>query len=235
MIMPSDKDYKETKLIKQGKRKINPDFVVLADWINSTCNVTVINIFFDSIGKRYNQPRLSIIFEYQKDELKFRSGLVGNYDKKKQKIIADKFKELVNGETKKVSLVDKLSNKKPDLKYNTEELFVIFTSFEPIAKTEANSNILESELNKLKKELANPDLWGISRAFSGTTFFLLTDEQVNKYENSEIRKKWSDKYFDILNGYDEFGYFKKDKFSIYLDSKENFDNNYKSNWYYYYK
>jgi hypothetical protein len=34
MIVPSDIDYKETKLIKQGKRSLNKDFKELADWIN---------------------------------------------------------------------------------------------------------------------------------------------------------------------------------------------------------
>jgi hypothetical protein len=235
MIMPTDKDYQETKLIKQGKRNMNPDFLVLADWINSTFNVTVINIFFDTIDKKDNRPRLSIIFEYHKDELKFRNGLKGNYDSKKQKIIADKFRKLVNQETRKISLIDKLLNKKPDLKYNTEDLFVVFTSFEPIAKSEVNSTIPESEVKKLKKELDNPDLWEISRCFSGTTFFLYTDKQVKEYEDSIFIKEWTTKYFDILEPFNEFGYFKRDSFEINLDSKENFDNNYESNWFYYYK
>ena len=88
---------------------------------------------------------------------------------------------------------------------------------------------------QLKTELNCKDLWEISRCFSGTTFFLFTDEQLKQYENSETRKVWADKYFDLLEPYNEFGYFKRDNFNIYLDSKENFDNNYESNWYYYYK
>ncbi len=64
MTMSSDKDYKETKLIKQGKQKIEPDFVGLADWINNTYKVIVINIFYDTIQGIKNRPRLSIIFEY---------------------------------------------------------------------------------------------------------------------------------------------------------------------------
>lgn len=41
-------------------------------------------------------------------------------------------------------------------------------------------------------------------------------------------------YLDLLNRYDEFGFFTKENFHIKLDSKENFDNNFNSNWYYYY-
>lgn len=41
--------------------------------------------------------------------------------------------------------------------------------------------------------------------------------------------------FDILKQYDIFKYFERRTFKISLDSKENFDKNYQSNWYYYYK
>jgi hypothetical protein len=41
MIVPSDKDYKETKLIKQGKAFLNPDFKPLADWIHKNYKVKV--------------------------------------------------------------------------------------------------------------------------------------------------------------------------------------------------
>lgn len=74
-----------------------------------------------------------------------------------------------------------------------------------------------------------------SRAFGEPTFFLYTDEQVKHYENSDMRKEWANRYFDLLAPYDEFGYFTREKFNIFLDSKENFDTNYSGNWYYYYK
>jgi len=64
---------------------------------------------------------------------------------------------------------------------------------------------------------------------------LYTDNQVKNYEDTAIKKVSEDKYFKLLKKYDEFGYFKRDFFSTYLDSKENFDANSQSNWYYFYK
>jgi hypothetical protein len=58
---------------------------------------------------------------------------------------------------------------------------------------------------------------------------------LKRYENSPLKKEWADKYFEILNVYDKFGYFKRDTFEIDLDSKENFDKNYNGSWWYYYK
>jgi hypothetical protein len=233
MIMPSDKDYKETKLIKQGKRKLNPDFVGLADWINEKFNVGVINIFYDTIDNKEKRPRLSIIFEYQNDELKFRDGNFGNYDEKKQKIIADKFKEIVNQENKINSIWTKLFHVTSDLKYNTDNLFVVFTSFEPISKDEVNSRIPKVEIERLKKALNCSDLWEIYRQFSKTTFFFHTDKQIQDYSNIGKKEEFSEIYFNLLKKYDEFGYFDLESFSVEFDSKENFDKNYESNWFYY--
>ncbi|MDR2929130.1 MAG: hypothetical protein LBV41_13170, partial [Cytophagaceae bacterium] len=59
--------------------------------------------------------------------------------------------------------------------------------------------------------------------------------QLKFYEKSPLKKEWADKYREILRQHDEFGYYKRGRFNIYLDSKENFDKNYNSNWWYYYK
>ena len=100
---------------------------------------------------------------------------------------------------------------------------------------EANENVTRAEVLQLKSELNHKDLWEISTCFSGVTFFLYTDQQVKECEKGDTQKLWADSYFDLLDQYNEFGYFKRDMFNICLDSKENFDNNYQSNWYYYYK
>ena len=234
MLMTSDKEYKETKLIKQGKRKLNPDFVRLVDWINEKFEVSVINIFYDTIDKKENRPRLSIILEYHIDELKFRNGgYLGNYNHKKQKIIADKFKEIVNRENCIKTILGKLFNEKTDLKYNTDNIFVIFTSFEPLAKNEVNSIIPKAEIENLEKELNCNDLWNIYRQFSRTIFFFHTDEQVQDYLKNGKIEEFSKIYFNILKKYDEFGYFDKENFSVEFDSKENFDKKYESSWFYY--
>jgi hypothetical protein len=229
MIMTSDKDYKETKLIKQNKRKISSEFVELAEWINLKFDVFVLNVFYDSLNDKNETPRLNIIFEFKIDELKFRDGQLGNFDRKKQKLIAEKFQELVSGKIKRHSFLEKLFGKK----HSAEKLFVIFSSFEPIAKDEANSSIPNSEIDKLKSELGLIDIWEIYRQFSGTTFFFYTDKQVDECSRNGTKENLSKIYFNLLKRYDDFGYFKEDNYSVMLDSKENFDTNYESSWFYY--
>lgn len=236
MISPSDKEYKQTKKIMLGKEILNPDFRPLADFIDKTFGVRTINIVYDTIDKG-TRPRIGIYFEYAHEKQIFNENNDHvNFDNKKQKLIADKFRQTIKeqGLIKKKGLFDFLGkSEKP--KYETDNIWVYYSAFVPIAKDEANESVPQDKVMQLKTELNCKELWEISRCFSGTTFFLYTDEQVKQYENSETRKILADKYFDLLEPYNEFGYFKRDKFNIYIDSKENFDNNYDGNWYYYYK
>ncbi|MBN1151530.1 hypothetical protein JXA84_09975 [candidate division WOR-3 bacterium] len=234
MLMPSEKAYKETKLIIFGKSEIKPEFLPLARWIDKEFKVKTINIYYDTIdeGKR---PRLGVFFESSEEAESFHeNGQFSNFDAKKQKMIADKFKQ-VNEEHELTVGTDSqnfLKGKKTE-KYIVDNLLVYTDAFEPAAKIEANENIPQESIEELKRSLNCPDLWEISRSFSKVNFFLLTDDQVKKY--SKIAKEWEDRYFDLLVQYDEFGYFERESFSIGLDSKENLIKNYEGNWFYYYK
>jgi hypothetical protein len=236
MISPYDKEYKQTKQIMLGKKTMNPDFRPLADFIDRRFGVRTINIVYDTIDNG-TRPRIGIYFEFSHEKQSFNenNGDV-NFDSKKQKLIADKLRQTIieQGLIKNRGLFNLLT-KTETAKYQTDNIWVYYSAFEPIARNEANESIPQVKVMQLKTELNCKDLWEISRCFSGTTFFLYTDEQVKQYENSETRKMWADKYFDLLEPYNEFDYFERDKFNVFLDSKENFDNNYKSNWYYYYK
>lgn len=234
MIMPSDKEYKETKQIMLGEKVMKPEFIELAKWIDKTYQVKTINIISDTfIAARKKQSRLQICFEFESESLKFQDGPLGNFHETKQTAIAQKFTEIL--QTEKSANSGKRLNIFRTSKYITDNILIVFSAFEPIARIEANESVPESKVKALKHELENKDIWEISRAFGGTTIFLYTNDQVKKHENSREHKKWTDKYFGLLGKYDEFGYFKREFFSVYLDSKENFDNNYESNWYYYYK
>ena len=233
--MPSDKEYKLTKQIMLGRLTIPKEFKILADWIDKKFDVKTINLYYDKIED--GRPRLGVYFEKEEEANIFlEDGAFTNYDSTKQRQISDKLKEILDeqGLLKKNIFFDFFRSNN-DKKYETENIWIYTSAFEPIARIEANESVPQDNVIQLKSKIKCKDLWEISRCFSKTTFFLYTDEQVKQYENSETRKIWTEKYFDILEPYNEFGYFERDKYRINLDSKENFDNNYESNWYYYYK
>jgi hypothetical protein len=217
MIAPSDRDYQETKLVKAGRKTLLPPFRELANWIAEHYGgVTALNIYYDKTISG-NRPRLSIIFERDHDQQKFRTGF--NFDPVAQARIASKFTDILADQG--------------NYKFDTDNLFVIFCAFEPVARIEANWNVTEEQLGQLKAALDNPTIWKIRPSWGHVVFFFHTDTQLRASEESGLRTLCADSYSKLLSQYDEFGYFREQPISVVFDSKENFDTKYQSSWFYY--
>ncbi len=233
MIVSTDPDYLDTKLVKQGVKKLDPIFQELADWINQKFDTLVLNIYYDKIDVDKNRPRLNIIFEYYNDAIKFRDR-IGNFDSSKQMMVAKKFKQILSRNTNTNNhLFARLFNKLKASKYDTEILLVIFDEFEPVAREEVNAKIPQAEIDRLKQELASKNVWEIYREFTTTIYFFYTDKQIEAYKADGTTQIMTQQYFDILKKYDEFDYIKSDTSILAFDSKENFDKNFESNWFWY--
>ena len=233
MVASSDIEYKKTKLIKQGKKRIAEKFENLAKWISENYNVNVLDIQ-EEFMKHNSRVRIAVHLETHRDAMEFREGedWWTNFDSTKQSEIAEKYIEI--GNLLKVptnGVLGKVVKRNPKV----EDIFVSFSAFEPIAREEVNGLIPENRIEELYKELKLPEIWTISRCFGSATLFVYKDEQKEKIKNSAEFKMIEDKYFKLLKEYDEFNYWKRKNFGIGIDSKENFDDNYESNWYYYYK
>ncbi|MBP8115080.1 MAG: hypothetical protein KAY50_06975 [Chitinophagaceae bacterium] len=233
MIVSTDPDYLDTKLVKQGLKKLDPIFQELADWINQKFDTLVLNIYFNKIEVDKNRPRLSIIFEYYHDAIKFRDQ-IGNFDSNKQIMVAEKFKQILSKNTNTNNhLFARLFNKLKPSKFDTEKLLVIFDEFEPVAREEVNAKIPQTEIDRLKQEIASKNVWEIYREFATTTYFFYTDKQIEDYITDGTTQIMTQQYFDILKKYDEFDYIKPDTYFLTFDSKENFDKNFEGNWFWY--
>jgi hypothetical protein len=235
MILPSDKEYTQTKRIILGTERMKPEFVPLAEWIDKTFDVRTINIVYDTLDNK--TPRIQICFEYEKEKNKFLTHDISYFDKSKQKVIGQKFSEIIKqqGLSKNNSSISNIFGLNKNGIYLTENVFVIYGAFEPVAKLEATYKITQKQTEEFIKSFDNKDIWTISIGFTIPTFFMFTDEKVKEYDKPEIKSAWADKYYDFVKPFDEFNYFKRTDIQVYLDSKENFDKNYESNWYYYYK
>ena len=235
MIMPSDKEYTQTKRIKLGTDKMKPEFIPLAEWIDKLYGVKTINIIYDTLYD--NKPRVQICFEFEKEKNKFLTHDISYFDKEKQILIAGKFKETIEQQGLGKTTNSLLTFFKPEQngQYLTDNIFVIYGAFEPVAKQEATYKIKQGQTEEFIKSFNNPDIWTISIGFTVPTFFLYTDNKVKEYDKPEIKETWADKFCEFIKPFDEFNYFNRNDIQVYLDSKENFDNNYESNWYYYYK
>ena len=218
MITSTDREYKATKRIKQGVKELTGPFAELARWISSKWRVTVLNVIYDKRNSLH-APRVQVILEHESDRKKFHRGM--GFDPEKQLQIKEKFLEIIGREDPS--------------EYDVNGLFVVFSAFAPIAREEASSKITEEEVKALKARIGNPDLWEISRCFTLVTFFFYTDAQVKRYAARGKKALYAKMYFKLLKPHDEFGYLDEKEFTVQFDSKENFDKNYESSWFYYYR
>ena len=233
MIRPWDKEYQETKEILLGNKPIHPDFVPIADFINCQFGVRPINIVYCKEGDN-KRPSMIVCVEYEAKAALFHDPSNPPFlDKVKERLIVDFVKKLWDQSIH--SKVKAIWSGNGTHRYTAKDIVIFFSAFESVAKMEANQRIPIADISRLKETIHHPELWEISRMGSFVTFFLQTDQQVKEFENSKEKKYWADLYFDLLVPYNEFGYFKREDFDIILDSKENFEQNYQSNWYYYYK
>lgn len=232
MVTPWDSDYIETKQIRQGKKRLHRAFQELAQWVNETYKVKGLNICYH-IDRRGNEKRyqLHVIFEFQHEELLFRSGVLGNFHTDKQDAVALTFAEICRN--RKPSLLDRLFKPEIILPAKNLPLRVVFDSFEATTRKEANLMIPDHELRKLQKALNMEQIWTIHRQGDSATFFFYTNTQVSESMKNGMKEQLTQTYFSLLKKYDEFNYFHKETFTIKLDSKENFDTNYEGSWFCY--
>ena len=218
LITSSDNEYKATKRIKQGNAQLAAPFDELAAWISDRWRITILNVIYDRRNDLHG-PRIQVIPEHEADAQVFRDGY--NFDRRKQQEIASEFLQIINRDLYR--------------EYDVDGLFVVFSAFSPLAREEADGKISEGEIDALKRRIGNPELWEISRLFGHITFMFYTDAQAKKHAAKGKQAEYARMYYEILKPHDEFSYLSEDGFTVAFDSKQNFDDNYQSNWCYYYK
>lgn len=208
----TDNDFQQTKRVLLGQESMNKEYAQLADFIQERFSVQVINVI---CAKGEDSINLTLWFKYENEVNYFYKGRFV-VDSRKRNTILNKFKQIANIENK------------------ADSIYLSYQALETLAKEEANNSITQLEILELKEKLHCNDLWDISRCLANVVFFLYEDKQVRQYKERGFIDIWSEMYLGLLNRYDEFGFFTKENFHVKLDSKENFDTNFNSNWYYYY-
>ena len=104
---------------------------------------------------------------------------------------------------------------------------------EPSLLDIANNHITTHEIASLKSTIGDKELWEIRKCFDTVTFFYYTNAQLRANEAKGTRDVYVREYSRLTQPYDQFGYLQRRGIVVRLDSKENFDTNYKSNWLYY--
>lgn len=119
-------------------------------------------------------------------------------------------------------------------KYKAEKIFTFFSSFEQ-EELERIYSHLPNELNFLKQSINNKDIWIIKNVFYTriVVFFYSNYQLPDKTEKERISNILKEYIFSSLKKFDINNILDKNEIIIEFDTKENFDTNFESNWYFY--
>ena len=114
------------------------------------------------------------------------------------------------------------------------KFFVFFSSFVQ-DELERIYEKLPQNLNFLLNEINNKNIWIIKNVFSTrvVVFFYSNNQIPDVKEKERIEEIIKEYIYSSLKKLDSNNILKKEDINIEFDTKENFDTNYESNWYYY--
>ncbi|MCB0705866.1 MAG: hypothetical protein KDC34_11175 [Saprospiraceae bacterium] len=199
----------ETKKLKKGLITLQPPLLELQNWIKKEYGVKPLNIIYDIIEPN---TKLDVVWETREDYLKFLPDM--KEFNNKENLIIEKFRKLAESFEE----------------YTSIKMFVRHNVFSYLAINEANRKVTSDEIEKLINDLSDFEIWKIMKRGSTARFFFFTEEQVEKYMEEECINYLSNRYFELVNKYDEFDYTSKTDLKISIDSKNKVEEIYQGNW-----
>jgi hypothetical protein len=235
-LLPSEAGYRRAKQARRGATRLDPAFDGFVGRFRGRFGVAPLWLEPDHVkhwgGDRSPKARLDVVLERTDQYRAFFTG--GNFNAAKQHATAAMFAEELGGTDLRpiFGLSERIS--RPDL--DADGIFVCFSQFEQVARAEAHQLVTAEQIARFESTLGLGDrFWCTQRFSSPPIVFVHTEEQANALRNDAVREHWADKYFALVRPHDEFGYLERADITVHVDSKQNFDENYESNWYYYYK
>lgn len=234
MLSPRDPEYAEARLYKLGKRRMVPPFSTLAEWIEEQYGIAPLQVRLDVPDAGALQKyRLDVVLDREGEQARFRSVDRLNYDQAKQAAIGEQFLALAREADHSGSVLGKLlpfSKARVSMPKDIEDLFVVFSAFEKVAREEANIAVADVECEELAKVLG---LWKTHRQFGAVTFMFETDREVELAEKDGRAEVCRTRYAELLKPHDAFGYFADRPIWSKCDSRETFERDYQGNWFCY--
>jgi hypothetical protein len=212
--------YFSTKAILDGESAMCPVFTSFSNWIYDFYKSKPVNIV-SAVHSRGN-PEIIIVLKDAEEKSKLPE--LNEHDNPR---IFEEDCELRNNFIRTINREDihKLFKRNYTKEYLSGELLITVFSYDWV-----RSRAINDEIKQLCETTDNKDLWTVDDVFGYPVFFVYTEEQKEKYKDSEQLKKWTDEYNKIFMKYGlaSTTYAK-------IDSKERFEKeDYGSwNWYFY--
>ena len=222
MISVDNPTYQETLDLLTGRKHLSPMYAELKNWLMSEFLITAYNFEFREMNwaqapARY---RLMLLLSSRADYDSMFDGY--NYAPEKQAAISEKLSELAS------------KYQMPELNIY-QNVFVAYCDFSQEIRADYNNRAYNQLKDKLKEKYRRDSVWDIFALFSSLTVFYHSDADVRLNQDKGVSKQIKDEYYDTLHRIDEFHVFTYESFDVTFDSKENLDQHYEGNLYYYFK
>lgn len=221
MLFGNEKLYSLVRDIKLGLIEVPPVFAQLRDWLQNEFNVSVIYIALEHVelGPNTGTPRLNVILETD-GECDSRKNDTISILSKMEHLILSRFKKLV---------------RMNHLKYDTEGIFLIVDNFSDECVSRACYTFLKTDADRIISEFSNIPIWKIDGFYRSLVVFLKTENDIRLRCADGTCERISNRCFDAVKPYDEFGYLSAKSFRLEFDSKENLDKNYNGSFFNYWR
>jgi hypothetical protein len=219
MLFTDARLYEQCRKLKLGEAELPPVLGELKRWIDAEYSTNVVNIVCDR--QRDQRPSLDVIVETRADYskmLKERSG----YNEAYQKAIAQRFSEIVK-------------EFGSEGEYDTADVWVFYEDFDGPAMAKACAQLLAKDVKGLMQKFSTANLWTITGFAAWVAVFYTKDSDVEENAKNGTSEQIKRECFRLVKQYDEFDYIHFDTFNITFDSKQNLDEHYQGNLYYYFK
>ncbi len=219
MSLVDKNDFDQTVDILRGKVALSPVFEDLKIFLKEKLGVTAFNFVHEKIPND-RRHRLYVLLSSREDFLKMHTSGFG-YDPVKQTQIAEAFYQLA-----------KRYRFKSDKEITS--VFVAFSDFSEELKADANSKADREARPMIVKNYQPHGIWDVISIFSGVVVFFHTEAELQQARLTKVTDAINKDYFCYLKKYDEFKLYSAD-FAVHFDTKENLDQNFNGNLYYYFK
>lgn len=221
MLFGNPKLYTAVRNAKLGVSSLSQTLEQLRVSISEHYSISVLHIVYDriDIGPHAERPRLNIIVDTAAD---FNVVHKDQFTPKRnvQNTIRRHFAKIV---------------RENSADYDTENVHVVFVDFSAEAMGHAARQFRDAHSDAVVRQFRDASVWTITGMDMHTIVFYLCDSDVSENERSGCSQSIIEHCFDLVQAYDEFRYFTLSTFPISFDSKQRFDREYNSNWFYYFR
>jgi hypothetical protein len=217
------KNYIETRRLKLGESVLPEHFKVLQEWINSRYSINVLNITYDKIdiGPKKGAPRLNIIIDKESDYQKMFI---------KQFVPIEKRANSISRRFVKIIKNAGLRNK-----YELDNILVVYSDYSYDYMSEVCGIFIQNEKKNILSKFAESKLWDMTACSLLIVVFYLTVKDLNDNIKNGTNENIKDECLRLLKTYDEFDYFNEKTLKLTFDSRQNLDENFQGNSFYYFR